>query len=1091
MVLLFNLIPGRTHAQYEGCNYVKRVDILKAYESDCDEDLGDDEQLLHRKAWQFYDDMGRPTVFAEGGKNLVETYSVSMNEYDLLGRKSKVWAPFDGGATIEVEKLSVLQDKSRQYFNDAYGFTQFTYNSLGETIAELGPGKAWCDNNKMSAVRYVVNKANSVRRFVAPANTISLVDSGYYAPGTLTGEITKDEDGIQTETYKDVSGNVIMKKNGISNVTYYVYNDKNELRYVLSPGYQEAGYKELYAYEYRYDANGNVVKKILPGCEPVQYWYNDDGQLAFEQDATLRARNLYRFMLYDEFGRMVIQGVCSAPNKSGRTNHCTFTAATGSFCSSGYVVDELDQFVNPKIETVNYYDNYDFLDCYSKQYSYLNDSLVVEGAWDAKTFLTGRYQVASNGKGIFCVMYYDVNGNNTDTKTILVDSHFISVHREYNFTNNVVTSLKSDYRIDSEKLKRQICSKLYNNYDEKTGLLKSATLSLKLANAPVKTQTIQEFRYDGTGRVIECKHGGNVGGTSYIYNIRGQFTEISSNSFTEKLYYTEGLGVPRYNGNISCQQWKTADETITRGYKFSYDSYNRLTNSTYAEREDMSYHLNRYNEEIAAYSANGTIKKLRRRGHKDDGEYGKIDDLTITLNGNQVMSVTDKSAPVNSYATMDFKDGAANAQEYFYNGVGALVSDANKGVAHIEYDNLNHIREIQFTNGGITRYVYAPDGTKLKTTYLTVIENIVVPINTTLPLQPAQILSEDSIEYLGDEIYENGTLSKYLFTDGYASLDTATPIFHYFTKDHLGNIRTVVNEQGTLEQVTHYYPFGAIFADAGVNQVFQPYKFNGKELDRMHGLDWYDYGARMYDSVLCTWTSYDAEANENVSVSPMVYCANTPINAIDPDGNDWYKQTNNILLWQPNVNCHTKLPKGYSYVGESYTDMENGTFYRKDGSVLFTNETLAYNRIWTLSRKITKSSYYPSGKEESAFILKNGNVLVLPDNWNDSMTSKIVGYSLNGKTLSNGKESYEVVGHVHTHQDKGFDKGPSDIDCKQAKSNSGMPFYILHGNNNVYGVIYFGKEKRGWTNANSLTKVSSVLSGKISLFSITNRLSLK
>ena len=24
----------------------------------------------------------------------------------------------------------------------------------------------------------------------------------------------------------------------------------------------------------------------------------------------------------------------------------------------------------------------------------------------------------------------------------------------------------------------------------------------------------------------------------------------------------------------------------------------------------------------------------------------------------------------------------------------------------------------------------------------------------------------------------------------------------------------------------------------------QPYKYNGKELDRHHGLDWYDYGAR-------------------------------------------------------------------------------------------------------------------------------------------------------------------------------------------------------------------------------------------------------
>lgn len=30
----------------------------------------------------------------------------------------------------------------------------------------------------------------------------------------------------------------------------------------------------------------------------------------------------------------------------------------------------------------------------------------------------------------------------------------------------------------------------------------------------------------------------------------------------------------------------------------------------------------------------------------------------------------------------------------------------------------------------------------------------------------------------------------------------------------------------------------------------QRYKYNGKELDRMHGLDWYDYGTRMQDPAL-------------------------------------------------------------------------------------------------------------------------------------------------------------------------------------------------------------------------------------------------
>ena len=51
--------------------------------------------------------------------------------------------------------------------------------------------------------------------------------------------------------------------------------------------------------------------------------------------------------------------------------------------------------------------------------------------------------------------------------------------------------------------------------------------------------------------------------------------------------------------------------------------------------------------------------------------------------------------------------------------------------------------------------------------------------------------------------------------------------------DCQGNIRVVMGEDGTLEQVTHYYPFGGIYGDAGLNAEFQPYKYNGKELERL------------------------------------------------------------------------------------------------------------------------------------------------------------------------------------------------------------------------------------------------------------------
>ena len=64
----------------------------------------------------------------------------------------------------------------------------------------------------------------------------------------------------------------------------------------------------------------------------------------------------------------------------------------------------------------------------------------------------------------------------------------------------------------------------------------------------------------------------------------------------------------------------------------------------------------------------------------------------------------------------------------------------------------------------------------------------------------------------------------------------------------------------------------------------QPYKYNGKEFDHMHGLNTYDYGARQHDPILARWDRIDPLCEKYYSTSPYAYCANNPVNANDPDG---------------------------------------------------------------------------------------------------------------------------------------------------------------------------------------------------------------
>ena len=459
----------------------------------------------------------------------------------------------------------------------------------------------------------------------------------------------------------------------------------------------------------------------------------------------------------------------------------------------------------------------------------------------------------------YSVMYYDDRYRVIQRKGNNSLNGMEAVYTSYNFEGSPV----KEKRVHSVPGQDIITEVRNYTYDLANRLLQT-TYQLN-DDAPV---ILVDNVYDEIGRLkTEKRTGHSKLRTDYTYNLRSWTKGINGPLFHQTLTYQESIDgtTPCYNGNISSMTWKSGGSAATNemGYRFTYDGLSRMKDAIYGETNTLSINQNRFSEQITGYDKMGNILSLLRYGQTSATGYGLVDNLSLVYNGNQLQSVDDH-APNSVYGNgMEFKDNANQPVEYGYDKNGNLTKDLNKNISNIRYNLINLPSQITFGDGNTIDYEYGSDGRKLRTVHQTG--------NTIL-----------TTDYCGNAIYENGSLKLLLTETGYVSFPDKK--FHFYLKDHQGNVRVVADKDGKLEETNDYYPFGGTFT---TSTSVQPYKYNGKELDRVSGLNLYDYGARYYDATIGRWCMVDSLSEKYYSFNSYNYCGNNPARYVDPDGNGW------------------------------------------------------------------------------------------------------------------------------------------------------------------------------------------------------------
>ena len=845
---------------------------------------------------QYYDGLGRSCERINIEATPARNDLVQISNYKGLHCATQQWLPVPAMTAGQYIDVSDVHTQAVSLYSDnrPYAETLYENSALERTIGNKRQGETW--ESHPSTITYSTNNESDNVRIYTVLNNGKLKTTGdCYSAYALYKTTVADEDGIAVTTYTDKLGRTILEeRNG--NRTYYVYDNLGHLRFVLphipSSRLNNGEYSlrdstlSAAAYCYLYNERGYMKYKRLPECNPEHMIYDQLGQLVLKQNGNQRTANKWTLYAYDSIGRNLYaaeivlsqnyQELESLFADKWQVEHYG-NNQPNAIVGTGYASTILGTN-DLHLLTVNYYDNYDFLEQYlssvRKDLRFVQESGYGLQHDNATGLLTGtRIECLSEDGYTATAYYYDTKGRSIQNRSVRsIDGYKTATSTEYMFDGAVAQQL-SIQGTDSNRIREHY----RYNYDH-SGRAKNIFYKLN-DNEEI---ALSELSYDDMGRLVQNLLHNQKDTIRYSYDMRSMLTESHNKHFSEYLLYgdlpadTHPYATACYNGNISVQTVISA----AGGYTLynEYDGQNRLTRSSRNPRFN-----NIDLEEVFTYDEVGNIVLLRRHNG-----FHYIDILNFYYGnngGNQVLSITDSGTDADQYNTIEYHNNNLQSDiRMRYDANGNLVYDADRNISAIHYNILNLPDTIQFTTGHQIVNMYDASGLKYKSI-----------VYTNIASANMQQYDFANYSFETDSLY--CTVTEYSGNiETYTTRDTAITvrhrvfntigynsdnIYYHYIKDHLGNICAVVNSmQDTAVQSTLYYASGVPIARS-LGREEQPYLYNGKEFIEAHGYNTYDYGFRGYYATIGRFTSVDPLTEQTPWQSPYTYANNNPINNID------------------------------------------------------------------------------------------------------------------------------------------------------------------------------------------------------------------